>query len=295
MSTRQEAQAGDPAAHGRFGWVLNLPIVRRLGRVIAVYGNAGGSLLAEGLAYSALFAGLTGLLLAVGLLGYVVPSEADRQRIVDAFTGELSPFASIAGDGLRKVSLNAGAFSIAGLAGLAWGASHFYGSLDQAFSLVFNRTKARGFIAQLLRGFVSLFLLAGGLASGIAISAVGAAVRSQLNAGQGLIEAFDLVVFPLMTAAVIVFAVAVVYRVVPNTRVPIAVLRVPAVVAGIAITVLGELLVYLTPLLTGSLSWFGGVAAVFVVLAWLHLAFQVLLIGAAWTRIRLEDLEGSIV
>ena len=47
------------------------------------------------------------------------------------------------------------------------------------------------------------------------------------------------------------------------------------------------------PLLTGSLSLFGGVATVFAALAWLHLAFQVLLIGAAWTRIRLEDWEAS--
>jgi uncharacterized BrkB/YihY/UPF0761 family membrane protein len=31
------------------------------------------------------------------------------------------------------------------------------------------------------------------------------------------------------------------------------------------------------------------VAAVFAALAWLHLAFQVLMIGASWTRLRLDD------
>jgi uncharacterized BrkB/YihY/UPF0761 family membrane protein len=55
------------------------------------------------------------------------------------------------------------------------------------------------------------------------------------------------------------------------------------------LTALTELLVYIAPLLAGALSVFGGVAAVFVALAWLHLAFQVLLIGASWTRLRLDD------
>ena len=83
--------------------------------------------------------------------------------------------------------------------------------------------------------------------------------------------------------------VGVLYRVVPNTKVPIRVLWLPALVAGLVLTGLTELLVYITPLLTGALSVFGGVAAVFAALAWLHLAFQVLLIGASWTRMRLDE------
>ena len=288
-----QTDAPEAASGGLLRGLADLPFIRRPKRVFDIYGKAGGSLLAEGLAYSALFASLTGLLLMVALLGYVVPSESDRQRIIDAFSGELAPFAPIARTGLRSLASNASAFSVAGLAGLAWGASHFYGSLDQAFALIFNRTKARGPIAQILRGFVSLFLLAGGLASGIAISALGAELRSRLRAGQELLNVFDAFAFPVLTAIVVVIAVAIVYRVVPNTRVPLSILRLPAVVAGVAITILAEMLVYLVPLLPGSFSWFGGVATVFAALAWLHLAFQVLLIGGAWTRIRLDDWEAS--
>jgi uncharacterized BrkB/YihY/UPF0761 family membrane protein len=76
--------------------------------------------------------------------------------------------------------------------------------------------------------------------------------------------------------------------VVPNTTVPVSVLWLPALVAGVALTALTQLLVFLAPLLIGALSVFGGVATVFIALAWLHLAFQILLIGAAWTRVRLE-------
>ena len=63
------------------GFIGAIPPFRRVNSVFGIYTKAGGSLLAEGLAYSALFAGLTGLLLAVALLGYLVPSEADRQRL----------------------------------------------------------------------------------------------------------------------------------------------------------------------------------------------------------------------
>jgi membrane protein len=280
----------DRARH-RFGHLLELPVIRRPRRVLQVYGRAGGSLLAEGLAYSALFAGLTGLLLCVGLVGYFVPAEADRQRIISSFTGELAPFAPIARGGLSSVAANAGAFSLVGLGGLAWGASHFYGSLDVAISRVFAKAPARGALARLIRGFVSLLLLVGGLASSVAISAVQEIINNTLpvDAPGDLARTVDSILFPLATVSVVVAAVAVVYRVVPNTSVPFSVLGLPALVVGVVLTLLARLLVYITPLLTGALSVFGGVAAVFAALAWLHLAFQVLLVGAAWTRVRLDD------
>jgi membrane protein len=258
------------------GWILDLSFVRRPRAILDAYGNAGGSLLAEGLAYSALFAGLTGLLFSVGLLGYLVPAESDRQRLLDGLTG---------------VAAHAGAFSIVGLAGLAWGASHFYGALDTAMARVFDRAPARGMLDRLLRGFVSVFLLVGGLISGIAIATIQAAIttHTQIWLATDVSQALSDAAFPLVTAAVVVAAVAILYRVVPNTAVPIRVLWLPALVAGLVLTALTELLVFLAPLLTGALSVFGGVAAIFATLAWLHLAFQVLLLGAAWTRVRLDE------
>ena len=274
-----------------FGWALDLPPVRRPRAVFDIYGQAGGSLMAEGLAYSALFAGLTGLLFGVGLFGYLVPSAPDRQRLIDGFTGQLAPFAPIARDGLNSVAAHAGAFSIVGLAGLAWGASHFYGALDQAIGSVFARTPARGPFDRLLRGVVSVLLLVGGLLSGIGLSAIQSVATGGGNLGSAgdFVRNVSVVAFPLVTAVIVVIAVGVVYRVVPYTRVPVSVLWLPALVAGLVLTALTELLVYIAPLLAGALSVFGGVAAVFVALAWLHLAFQVLLIGASWTRLRLDD------
>jgi membrane protein len=291
-----EAPADRSSLIGRlFGWILDLPPIRGPRAVFTVFNQAGGGLLAEGLAYSALFAGLTGLLFAVGVLGYLIPAETDRQRLIDFFSGQLAPLAPIARNGLSSVAAHAGAFSLVGLAGLAWGASHFYGALDEAMARVFARAPARGVFDRILRGFVSVLLLVGGLLSGIAI----AAVQALVTGGTGVAAAGDAgrtvssVAFALVTAVVVVIAVGVLYRVVPNTNVPMSVLRLPALVAGLALTCLTELLVYIAPLLTGALSVFGGVAAVFVALAWLHLAFQVLLLGASWTRLRLDGTTHS--
>jgi len=293
----QDVAPAEQKAKHRLEWLLNLPPIARLRRVLAIYNKAGGSLLAEGLAYSALFAGLTGLLLCVGLLGYFVPSQADRQRIIDSFTGQLAPFADVARGGLSSVAANAGAFSLVGLGGLAWGTSHFYGALDLAVSRVFDRTPARGGVDRILRGFVSLLLLVGGLAASVVLSAVQAAVRSSLaeKTGQELAQAIETVGFMLVTALLGVIVVGIVYRIVPNVRIPVGVLWLPALIVGLVVTALSQLLVVIAPLLTGALSVFGGVAAVFAALAWLNLAFQVLLIGASWTRVRLEDRVGNMV
>jgi len=281
-----------PGLMGRlFGWVLDLPPTRRPRAIIRLYNDAGGSLLAEGLAYSAVFAGATGLLFCVGVLGYLVPTEADRQRLLDTLSGQVAPFAPIVKEGLASVAAHAGTFSLVGLAGMAWGASHFYGSLDEAIARIFACAPARGFLDRILRSFVSVLLLVGGLLSGIGIAVIRQVVTAGISVGPegDAGRALSAVAFPLVTAVIVVTAVGVLYRVVPNTDVPLSVLRLPTLVAGLALTGLTELLVYLAPLLAGALSVFGGLAAVFVALAWLHLAFQVVLIGAAWTRLRLDD------
>jgi membrane protein len=283
-------EAGPNRVGGVIGWALNLPFIRLPRAVLDAYGSAGGSLLAEGLAYSALFAGLTGLLVCVGILGYIVPSDVDRQRLLDNLTGDLEPLVPFARSALRSVAEHAGAFSLAGLAGLAWGTSHFYGALDTAIGRVFARTPARGLFDRLLRSFVSVIVLVGGLLSGIAIAAIRAAIMAGIPAGPELdaAQAATDVAFPLIAAVIVVLVVGILYRVVPNTTVPVSALWLPALVAGVALTALTQLLVFLAPLLIGALSVFGGVATVFIALAWLHLAFQILLIGAAWTRVRLE-------
>ncbi len=279
------------AISGGVDSVLGWQPVRRGLTVLGVYNDAGGGLLAAGLAFGALFAGLTGLLFGFGILGFLVPAEADRQRLVAGLGGQVAFLAPIAKDGLASVAAHAGAFSIVGLVGMGWGASQFYGSIDEAMARVFARAPARSPVARLIRGAVSVLLLVGGLLSGIALSAIQAVLASRLPpGGEGDAgRAFSAVAFPLVTVIIVVVAVGTVYRIVPNMNVPLSDLRVPAIVTGVVLAGLTEAFVYLAPRLIGALSVFGGFAAVFAALTWLSFAFQVLLLGAAWTRIRLGD------
>jgi uncharacterized BrkB/YihY/UPF0761 family membrane protein len=98
-----------------------------------------------------------------------------------------------------------------------------------------------------------------------------------------------LVGYSVLTVIVVVLAVGLLYRVVPNTHVPWRAIAPPALVAGIALAALTELFVFLAPRLVGSLAVFGGVVAVFAAMIWLHWAFQAVLIGAAWVRARVSD------
>ena len=100
---------------------------------------------------------------------------------------------------------------------------------------------------------------------------------------------------PVLSAVAVTVVIGVIYRVVPNVRVPVAALLPPAVIVGLAISVLTQLFVFIAPRLVGSLAVFGSFAAMFAALAWLSLIFQALLMGAAWTRERMNDADpGSV-
>ena len=61
---------------------------------------------------------------------------------------------------------------------------------------------------------------------------------------------------------------------------------VPGVAAGLALTVLARLFVFVAPRLIGAAAFIGTLATAFAALAWLGLSFQALLFGAAWVRDR---------
>jgi membrane protein len=282
-----------PAIQRAIDAIQRWPPVARLLEILAAYNAAGGGLLAAGLAYGALFAALTGSLFAVGLVGFVVHDPATRTELIARVATQFPPLAPVIENGLLAAASNAGAFSILGLAGLGWSASQFYGSVDAAFGRIFQKAPERGPIERILRGLLSIVIVVSALAAGIVTSGVQAYLADDLPGGEttGLLLA---IAYPLLTVVVVIVAVALIYRLVPNTHVPWRSLRSPAVAVGLVIAGLTELFVFLAPRLVGSLAVFGGFAAVFAALTWLSWAFQALLIGAAWTRERLPDVVDTI-
>jgi uncharacterized BrkB/YihY/UPF0761 family membrane protein len=54
----------------------------------------------------------------------------------------------------------------------------------------------------------------------------------------------------------------------------------------VALAVFTQVFGIIAPLMTRIASIYGTVVAVFALLAWLSISFNVLLLGAAWTRVR---------
>ena len=67
----------------------------------------------------------------------------------------------------------------------------------------------------------------------------------------------------------------------------------PAIVAGLAIFLLGQLFLFAAPRVVGVAALAGPLATAFIALAWLSFSYQALLYGAAWVRVRDDAMTGG--
>ena len=107
--------------------VLDEPRVARVRAVLDTYGHAAGGLLANGLAFSALFAAIPTLLLILGLAGWLANDPAARERCRGCAHRRL-PAARRPDRVVRSTrsSQGAAAASIIGVVGLVWTVSQLY-------------------------------------------------------------------------------------------------------------------------------------------------------------------------
>lgn len=262
-----------------------LPAVRTLVAVMAVYDRAGGGLTAAGLAYTSLIALLPLLLLMVSIFGLIVDDEAVRESLVTIVARAVPPLEDFARTALRQVAGNAVPTGLVAVLALLWGSSRFYATLDLAFSRIFHGSRRRNEIERTLRGVVTTGLL-------VAMPIV-ALVAGWIVAGVLELVASDAVVddvwrlgTPAATVVLYLVAMLAVFRFVPPQRVSRRAYLVPAVLVGCVLAALTQVFSLLGPPLTQMAALYGTVVAFFAVLAWLSLSYNVLLIGAAWVRVR---------
>jgi membrane protein len=267
--------------------VLGWGPVRTGQRVMDTYGNAGGALLAGGLTYSALFVILPILLVLTGVLGLVVSDLERRAAMIRSIGDALPPLRDLVEGFLERISDNAAGFSGLGLLAAVWGASHFYGSLDEAFARLFPRVRKRGFVERTVRGIASVALLIGVAILVLGLTGVASALAGDETGGLGGVARPLLgVLAPVLAWLVFIVAVGFVYRVVPARDISFRAVWLPAVVAGLGLALLTQLFSYLAPRLVGSSALYGTFLAVFAAMVWLSTGFQILLVGAAWVRDR---------
>jgi len=270
--------------------VLDEPRVAYVMAVLDAYGRAAGGLLANGLAFSALFAIFPTMLLVLGLAGWLAGGDPNiQQGIVDALSAAFPPLEELFEGVMTSISGAAALTSIIGLVGILWTVSQFYGALDVAFARIFADTPERDIVRRTAVGFVWVALLIGLVVAAIVIGSLATLFDALVPAALPIASTIaGLITSPVALIAIAVIATMLLYRTVPPRAPAWTAVRVPAVVVGVVIVLLSQLYTFLVPRLVGAAALAGSLAAAFIALAWFSFSFQALLYGAAWVRIRDE-------
>jgi YihY family inner membrane protein len=273
---------------------LDRPRVAYVRSVLDVYGRAPGGLLANGLAFAALFAAFPVALVTLGIAGWLVDDPAVQTRLARTIGTLLPPLRDLVDQALGALSRGAILASIAGIVGLLWTVSQLYVTLDVAFARIFTDRPERDTLRRTARSFVWVAALVGMVVVVIVAGSLAAAAETLLPASESRAAAVNRILssLPVVTAAG-VLTLAVLYRVLPPHAPSWRSIGLPAVVAGIAIVGLSQAFLYLAPRLLGAALLTGSLATAFVALAWLSFTFQALLLGAAWVRVRDDPPSGS--
>ncbi|MEO8626268.1 MAG: YhjD/YihY/BrkB family envelope integrity protein [Candidatus Limnocylindrales bacterium] len=249
--------------------------------VVAVANDTGAPIFAAALAFGTLFAFIPLVLLISGVSGWLVDDPVQRAQLLNQLVSYVPPLADFFRASLEGVVTGRGALSIVGVIGLLWGASAFYGVLDEVMCRIFSGGGPRNEISRRIRGFATIAILLLVILGTISLGGVWALLGDLVGGAFVLSYAA-----PLMTLAVMILLTLAAYLFVPTAPPSLRAALWPAVAAGIAIGILTNLFSLLAPLLIGGLSGFGIVATVFGALVWLNFSYQILLYGAAWARVR---------
>ncbi len=267
--------------------IRRTPPVRVLLSVMDSYNAAGGGLLASGLAFSALFAVVPGLLLLASVLVMLVDDPETRMRVIDWVIERVPPLEQVASEVVTNLANSARVGSIVGFVGFVWGASGFYLAIDGAINRFFPAQRGRDPLMGRIRGFVAVAVVVVAVLAAFATSGVVSFVTTFLDIrADGLLP----IVSPLVAIGAAWLVCLACYLLVPIRPPSWRAALPPALIAGTAIGLLTSLFGALAPLLVAGFTGLGVIASVFVALVWLNWLFQAVLLGAAYARAR--DVHG---
>jgi membrane protein len=282
--------------------LMRHPLMATVMDVMRVYGRGGGGMLAGALAYFAFFTLVPALLLFVGLLGVLVEDADLREQLVSGVIEQIEPIADLATFLTTELADSGRISTIAGIVGLLWGASGFYGALQGAMQRMFPGPGERDFLRTRLRGVVTVVFILGSMLAAVIIVFVLPTITDWVQNACIALNTFDNALvdevcsidFVEISGAVTVvaamgvafLAALVVYIAIPPDGPSFRIAFWPAVVAGVAIGLFTSLFGWVAPLLVRHWSTLGLVGSVFIALIWFNLVFQALVYGAAFARVR---------
>ena len=257
-------------------------------RVLDVYGRAPGGLLANGLAFAALFAAFPIVLVVLGVAGLVVDDPDAQDRLAEALKSSFPPLADFVDQALAALKAGATAASLLGFIGVVWAVSQFYVTLDVAFSSDLrghrpSATPCGGPSAASCGSPSSSRSSSRSSCSGSSRPPWGRCSRtiavSVSASGRSSARGRSCWRWASGSSSWLPDAAA-------GDAVGPGDLAAGGRSSGIAIVVLSQLFLMLAPLLVGAAALAGSLATAFIALAWLSFTFQALLYGAAWVRVR---------
>jgi YihY family inner membrane protein len=267
--------------------VLDEPRVAEVRRVLDVYGRAPGGLLANGLAFTTLFAVVPIALVTLGVAGLLVDDPAVQGQLAKALGEVMPPLADLVDQALVSMAQGAALTSIIGVLGLIWTVSQFYVTLDVAFARIFTDRPERDVLRRTARGFVWVVGLVGVVVALIVAGSLAAAAEALLPTSTTALTVLGRVITsPPVVVLVTVGVVLAIYVVLPPRSPSVRSAGVPAIVAGIGIYLLSQVFLFAAPRIVGVAALAGPLATAFIALAWLSFSFQILLLAAAWVRVR---------
>ncbi len=275
---------------------LALPIfgsgrVVRARAVFDRYNARGGGLLAAGIAYNTLFAIIPLALFGGAVLGFFVTDPTGLANVRSALVEWAPPLASAVDEILGGLATASPSLSIIGLVGMAWGATRLFSSLEMGIGAMFAEAPQRGIVEQTIRRVASVLVVAG-IVVAVFLSTSVASFVSELGLIRGDATGFGVLVLLLgLPIVVSSLALAIVYRVLPPVRPGVSAFLLPAVTIGVGLVILTRLFAVIAPRALGANFVYGTLGAIFVALAWLGLAYSMILIGAAWVRERMLAVE----
>jgi membrane protein len=270
--------------------MLARPSVATIRTVFDVYGQAAGGLLANGLAFTALFAAIPSTLLVLGVAGWVAAGDPEiQQQLTGALVAALPPLSDLIRSAVDAVTDRAGFTSLVGLVGLVWTVSQFFGAVDVAFARIFASERERGALWRTVRGVLVVGVLVAIVVGMIVTLGLVAVVDAAGGRPGALVDAVSGVLgSPFVRVLGAAAAVVIAYRFLPPAPPAWRSLLLPAVVVAALLLLFSQVFGFLAPRLVGVSELAGPLASGFVALAWLSFSFQALLLGATWVRVRDE-------
>ncbi len=246
-----------------------------------------GPRLGAALAYYAVFSLAPVLIIAIAVAGLVFGEKAAQGAIAGQLQGLIGPDGARAIESIvqnsRKPATGALALVI-GVSMIIIGASGAFGELQTALNAIWKvKHKSRSELVGIFRDrFLSLGMVLGVgflLLVSLVLSAAIQAVARMIPSPAFLLESVNF----LLSFIVITALFAMIFKLLPDTRIPWSDVWIGAAFTSLFFTV-GKILIGLYIGRSGVASPYGAAASIIIVLLWIYYSAQILFFGAEFTR-----------